>query len=131
MLFVVIGEYGEYEQRSEVLCGVFSSLGEAEAAIARSDIDREPVWRTWEAWEARGDAYLATLEPDRVIESSLFADGIHKCYREEDYVEAKKRAGPEPDISVEFDTVYIYSVHPGRWRWGWNKVREICVKDQK
>ena len=81
-VFVVLGENGEYSDRSVWVAGVFATEAEAQQQIDARLVMR----REWEAWH---EAYLREL---RGVQGA----GKFGCYTDEQQAAAKARVPGEP-----------------------------------
>jgi hypothetical protein len=101
-LYVVLGEHGEYSDRSVWVSGVFASREEAEAKM----LERLAVNREFEMWQAR---YIKALQQ---IKGRGWW-GIPST--DEEKAAAQAAAGPKPEYEPT-ERAEIEEVVVGEWR---------------
>ena len=63
-VFLVMGEFGEYEQRMELVVGVFSSKLLAGAALAQRKSNATAYQKAWDEWCAKGGSKSGIPAPE-------------------------------------------------------------------
>lgn len=106
-LFVIVGEYGEYESRESLVCGIFKTKKAAEAAVAEHAIRRD----AHDKWSAAYRAHYPSL-PFLYFRFPLQGPQIeeHKALD----ASARAAAGPEPEYELA-ETVEIYEIELDAW----------------
>lgn len=108
MPYVLIGTYGEYEEFTTQILGVFSSEQAARDAIPAVEAFGESQWKLHQERAARVREYLDRCTPTAVYPpGSPFPDG-HKSYSLPDHEAAEAYAGPEVKFTCKSDDYEIY-----------------------
>ena len=116
-VFVVVAFWGEYDDYSQEVRGVFSTEADAINAASRMGEVAKASWVRWLAWDAKRKAFLETQTPVYVHEpSSAFPTG-HKSYQTVAYEQAGKEAGPEPafwvsDVEYRIEACVLGDIDP-------------------
>lgn len=107
-IYILIAEYGEYENAGRNVLGVFSSAEAARAAIPRFKELGNRQLELYQDRQRRRDEYLQRYEPDKVIPpgSSLFPDGCI-VHTNEHYKEADAAIGPDVPLIVDGDEYVV------------------------
>lgn len=106
-IYVLIGEYGEYEQHTTMVLGVFSSEAAAHDAIPKFKELGERQWAAHQEHDRRRDQYLTRFEPDRVYPpGSPFPNGC-TLYKNDQYREADEHLGPAPALIPTCDEYIV------------------------
>lgn len=97
-IYILIGEYGEYEQHTTLVLGAFSSEQLALEAVPKHAKFSEEQFALYQAHQEREAAYLKEMTPERVIPPGYPFPNGWNCYSNEQHAEAKKMAGVRPDF---------------------------------
>lgn len=95
MPYVLTQTYGEYEQFTTQVLGVFSTEQLARDAIPKFAELGERQWSLHQEWAKRREEYLEKLEPEKVFPPGLVYLNGWKQYNSDQYAEADAAAGPE------------------------------------
>ncbi len=107
LLYVLVGERGEYDTFTREVYGVFSSEDEAKVAIPKLATLAAELWEKYQAHEGRRKKFLNTLIPIREWSpGSPFPSG-HKQYSESQYAEAEKVCGAAPNFFCVADKYMV------------------------
>lgn len=117
-VYVLIGEYGEYESHTTTVLGVFLTEDDAQAAITMVKPLSEQQYARYEEHQTSRKEYLKRFSPDKVYPSmaddptSPFPDGC-VLYRNDQYAEADAAVGPAPDFIIACDEYRVEAFELG------------------
>ncbi len=97
-IYVLIGEYGEYERHTTLVLGAFSSEQLAWDAVPKHAKFSGEQYKLYQEHQRRSDARLKEMTPERIIPPGYPFPNGWNCYRREQYEKAELAAGPRPEF---------------------------------
>lgn len=119
MVWVVLGENGEYSDRSVFVSGVFATEPEAQNAV----VIRSAVARAWSEWKDRFDSKRAEIFKDDPYRFDLKHIAAGKTWDQVEEQEAdimrvlSEIIGPEPEYE-RGESFWIVEAEIGKWYGG-------------